>query len=105
MEGPRQPEVNLMTARLDGNRERIRFYLLLEVVVLTWAAGSLAIGGAFGVPPLLHYTITMLVIGGILAVALRLPAYRRIKGDRHYIEPSSATLTTTGPGRARTHPA
>jgi len=75
-----------MTARLDGNKERVRFYLLLEVVVLAWAAGSLAIGRAVSAPPLLHYAITMLVIGGILAVALRLPTYRRIKAGRHYIE-------------------
>jgi hypothetical protein len=59
---------------------------MLETVVLTWAAASLAIGSAVGIPPVPHYAITMLVIGGILLVALRLPAYRRIKAGHHYSE-------------------
>ena len=75
-----------MTARLDDPRERLRFYLGVDGIVLAWVALSLVLGAALHIPPIAHFLITMAGIGAVLYFSLRSPAYKRIKSGHHYSE-------------------
>lgn len=68
-----------MTARLDGDGAKFRFYTAIEAALLAWCSVSLAIGASLNIPNVVLYTITMTGILTILGLAMRHPIYRRLR--------------------------
>jgi hypothetical protein len=68
---------------LDDNRKlkalRVRFYGSLELMVLAWAALSLALGAALALSPSVHYALAMTGLLVILGVAMRSRTYRSVR--------------------------
>jgi len=71
-----------MTAQITNLSEKARFYFALQVAEVAWIGIVLAVGGAFAIPGLPLYVVTMLGMLTILAVAMRQPTYVRIRADR-----------------------
>ena len=71
-----------MTAQIRDLSEKARFYLALQVAQIAWIGIALAFGGAFAIPSLPLYVVTMLGMLTILGVAMRQPTYLRIRAER-----------------------
>jgi hypothetical protein len=71
-----------MTAPTTELGEKARFYSAVHVAEIAWIGIALAIGGTFSIASLPLYVATMLGMLTVLGIAMRQPAYIRIRADR-----------------------
>jgi len=68
-----------MTSAAASQAEKARFYIAIQVAQFGWVGVALAVGGAFALPSLPMYVVTMVGMLAILLMAMRNPMYARTR--------------------------
>jgi hypothetical protein len=68
-----------MQEKRSEKTQRVRFYLSLEAMLVTWSVMSLAVGATLGLATPVHYAMTMVGFLVILGLAMRSRTYRAVR--------------------------